>query len=270
MRPALAIASAALLLGVGWLWLASDAPSPPAESGSERSSNATESPPSAPRPVREASRDIRNSASAIRRDAQEANARKTRAANAGGPGESGNEGLEHDASDLKKRLEELHEIARAQGVARSAPIDTGGEGPSPDDLARFDLDADGAVAPWELDRVKQLLERAERHPVANDQGDGAYPIDAQSYGRTDWEFEAIDANRDGLIELDEFYSLLFDSLQQSIILDRDGDNGVSLDESGLGRDRFEAVDRDGSGSLKTWEIRQAMARGIWGRRPAAP
>ena len=96
----------------------------------------------------------------------------------------------------------------------------------------------------------------------DDSDDAAYPIDFESYSRA-WGFEVIDTNGDGWMGESEYYSFLYETLQDSYQLDSDGDRRLSRAESGLSEEQFRLVDRDRSGSLKVWEIRRAVGRGIW-------
>ena len=144
---------------------------------------------------------------------------------------------------------------------RGSPIDADAAGLFADDVDRLDFDEDGAISPRELGRARRLVERAEHHPVRNDRDDGAYPVERDGYRRPDREFDAIDANRDGLMEVDEYYSFLVDAEKISLLLDANGDGKIGRDESGLSDENFAPLDRDDNGFLMPWEIRKAVARG---------
>lgn len=153
--------------------------------------------------------------------------------------------------------------ALSKGKAGVAPIDVDAVGVNENEVAQLDLDGDRAVAPWEVRMAEKLTQRAEKHPVKNDLDDGAYPIDREDYGRPDWEFEEIDTNGDGDMDVDEYYAFLADTERVLVRLDINEDRAVSFEESGLPADEFAALDRDDSGDLKPWELRQAQALGTW-------
>ncbi len=144
---------------------------------------------------------------------------------------------------------------------RGSPIDADAAGLFADDVDRLDFDEDGAISPRELGRARRLVERAEHHPVRNDRDDGVYPVERDGYRRPDWEFDTIDTNRDGLMDVDEYYSFLVDTERISFRLDRDGDGEISRYESGLTDDDFALLDFNDSGSLKPGEMRRAVAQG---------
>lgn len=168
---------------------------------------------------------------------------------------------------LEQALGVLVDASRDQQTPVDAPIDTSESELGFDEVAGFDLDGDAAASPWELEEIQKLIERARDHPSENDNGDGAYPIEQEEYGRA-WEFEALDTDSDGSIDEQEYYSFLFDTLQESYLLDRDGDRQVNLQESGLSSAAFDEVDRNGSGRLQVWELRRGVGRGLWKRRSA--
>ena len=159
--------------------------------------------------------------------------------------------------------------AASRDTARGDPIDADEAGLSADDVGRIDLDGDGDIAHWELDRTGKLAGLAEEHAVRNDLDDGAYPIDRRDYKRMDWEFVGVDTNQDGQMDVEEYYSFVFDSTKLTVLLDSDGDWRISPGESGLSADDFAALDRDRSGSLKLGEVRRAIALGVLDR-PAKP
>ena len=170
---------------------------------------------------------------------------------------------------VEQTLGVLIDAAKAQETPADDPIDTEDSELGPEEIAAFDLDGDAAASPWELEEVLKLIERAEDHPLKNDRGDAAYPIERDEYTRA-WEFEALDINDDGSIDAPEYYLFLFDTLQQFYRLDANGDRGLSPSESGLSGEQFEVVDRNGSGLLQVWEIRRGVGRGVWKRQPAIP
>jgi len=152
---------------------------------------------------------------------------------------------------------------------RGDAIDVDGAGLNSDDVDLLDLDRDNAILPWELERARRLVERAEQHPVKNDLGDGAYPVARGDYRRPEWEFDAVDTNRDGLMDVGEYYSFLLLTERTTLRLDANGDRQISRDESGLSDDAFAPFDRDGSGFLMGWEMRRAIALGALGQDSAA-
>ena len=162
---------------------------------------------------------------------------------------------------FKQKLGALRDIARE--TPGDDPIEPDAAGLSPEDVDRLDLDGDEAISPWELERSQRLVERAERHPVKNDVYDGAYPVERGDYARPEWEFDAIDTNRDDLMDVEEYYSFLFEAERTSHLLDTNGDGYISPDESGLAEAEFAPLDRDGSGFLMPWEMRQGVALGAF-------
>ena len=175
-----------------------------------------------------------------------------------------------DDNEDARKSEDFDRFKELLDSLRGAPQEgDGGEDAdtaalNPEDLDRLDLDGDQTISPWELDRAEQLVRRAERHPEKNDLEDGAYPTERQDYG-TPHQFDVIDTNRDGVIDVEEYYSFLFDTLRESVILDRDGDRLVSFAESGFSEDEFALLDRDNNGYLEVSQIRRAIARGAWPR-----
>ena len=287
MRIALAgIVFAALLLVLSWLWAAPEASHEPSraevvETGAARPKpsvapkQSTRSPARGPLDDRRARRPLEArleapvpvesaTARARRTLEQRAPARETRVGDLPDRGRAGKDTSKRGHEAFKQRLSWLGETSRAQKIAPRDPIDTSGADLNSDELASIDLDGDDQTQGWEVTALEQLLDRTERHPLKNDTDDAAYPIDLESYPRA-WEFEAIDTNGDGWMAESEYYSFLFDTLQDSHLLDTDGDRRVNLRESGLSKDQFEAIDRDESGSLKVWEIRQAVGLGAWER-----
>ena len=72
---------------------------------------------------------------------------------------------------FKQKLVALRDSVRE--TPGGDPIEPDAAGLNPEDVDRLDLDGDWAISPWELERARRLVERAERHPVKNDVGDGA-------------------------------------------------------------------------------------------------
>lgn len=182
-------------------------------------------------------------------------------------GEKGGEGEHTEFGRFKRQLAALR--AFSQETVRGDAIDVDGAGLNSDDVDRFDLDRDNAVLPWEVERARRLVERAERHPIKNDLGDGEYPVERGDYKRPEREFDTIDTNRDGLMDIDEYYSFLLVTERTTNRLDADGNGLISRDESGLSDNAFAPLDRDGSGFLMGWEMRRAIALGALGQDSAA-
>lgn len=182
-------------------------------------------------------------------------------------GEQGR-GAEHTGfGRFKRQLAALSAFSKE--TVRGDAIDVDGAGLNSDDVDLLDLDRDNAILPWELERARRLVERAEQHPVKNDLGDGAYPVARGDYRRPEWEFDAVDTNRDGLMDVGEYYSFLLLTERTTLRLDANGDRQISRDESGLSDDAFAPLDRDGSGFLMGWEMRRAIALGALGQDSAA-
>jgi len=183
-------------------------------------------------------------------------------------GEEGRENAEQDDfGSFRQRVDSLRAIFTEN--AGGEPIDPDSAGLSQDDVDRLDLDRDRFISSWELEKARQLAERAEDHPVRSDRGDGEYPIERGEYSRRGWEFDAIDTNRDDLVDVDEYYSFLFDTATLTLLLDEDGDRQISNYESRLPEDEFRALDVDESGLLKGWEMRRAVALGALDRDSVA-
>jgi len=164
-----------------------------------------------------------------------------------------------EVARIKELLEYLRNGSReAPGGDAWEPIATD---LGPDDVGRLDLDGDNEISPWELERAQRLLERAEDHPVTNDLDDDAYPVYREDYRRQEWEFDAVDTNQDGIMDVDEYHAFLVETERIAVDRDTDGDRQISYDESGLSQGDFAPLDRDHSGSLKGWEIRRAVASG---------
>jgi len=190
-------------------------------------------------------------------------ARRARAVDAGDRGGAidDNDGAlgSEDFDRFKKRVDALRDSS--QETPGGDPIERDAAGLNPEDVDRLDLDGDRLISPWEIERARRLLERVAFHPVRNDLGDGAFPVERGEYRRPEWEFDAVDTNRDGRMDVDEYYSFLFDAERISIHLDADRDGHISRDESGLSEQNFAPLDRDDSGFLMPWEIRKAVAQG---------
>ena len=175
---------------------------------------------------------------------------------------SGGEGGEAEHTEFNRFKQTLVALSVvSQETVTGDPIDADRAGLDSDDVDRLDLDRDHAILSWELETVQRLVEQAERFPVKNDLLDGAYPVERGDYRRPEWEFDTVDTNRDDRIDVEEYYSFILDAEKTSLLLDANGDRRISRDESGLSEDGFAPLDRDGSGFLKTWEIRRAIARG---------
>jgi hypothetical protein len=166
-----------------------------------------------------------------------------------------------DIARIKQLLAALHDVSR--GTSGADPTEPIAAELRPEDVDLLDLDGDREITPWELERVKRLLERAEHHPLRYDLDDGAYPVERHEYGREEWEFDAVDTNEDDLMDADEFHSFLIESERISLLLDADGDRQISRSESGLSEEDFASFDPDDSGALKAWEIRRAVALGAF-------
>ncbi len=154
-------------------------------------------------------------------------------------------------------------IDSSQETPGGDPIGPDAAGLYPEDVDRLDLDGDRMISPWEIERARRRLERVEFYPVRNDLGDGAYPVERGEYRRPEWEFDAVDTNGDGLIEVEEYYEFLVDVDEISLHLDADGDRQISRYESRLSEDEFASLDLDDSGSLQRWEMRRAVALGAF-------
>jgi len=176
-------------------------------------------------------------------------------------GEQGGEGEHTESGRFKQQLTSL--LALSKEAVSGYAIDVDGAGLSSDDVDRLDIDGDNAVLPWELERAGQLVQRAEYHAAINDLGDGEYPVERGDYRRPEREFDSIDTNRDGLMDIDEYHSFLVVTERTTNRLDADGDHMISRDESGLSGNEFAPLDRDDSGSLKAWEMRRAIAHGAF-------
>ncbi len=168
-------------------------------------------------------------------------------------------GGREDFVRFKQLLGEL--IDSSEETPGDDPIEPDAAGLYPEDVDRLDLDGDRMISPWQIERARRRLERAEFHPVRNDLGDGAFPVERGEYRRPEWEFDAVDANGDGLIDVEEYSEFLVDVDEISLHLDADGDRQISRYESGLSEDEFAPLDLDDSGSLKPWEIQRAVALG---------
>ena len=168
-------------------------------------------------------------------------------------------GGSEDFVRFKQLLGEL--IDSSQETPGDQPIEPDAAGLYPEDVDRLDLDGDRMISPWEIERARRRLKRVAFHPVKNDLGDGAFPVERGQYRRPEWEFDAVDTNRDGHMDADEYYSFLVDVDEISFHLDADGDRQISRNESGLTEDEFATLDTDDSGSLKPWEIQRAVALG---------
>ena len=168
-------------------------------------------------------------------------------------------GGSEDFVRFKQLLGEL--IDSFQETPGDDPIEPDAAGLYPEDVDRLDLDGDRMISPWEIERARRRLERAEFHPVRNDLGDGAFPVERGEYRRPEWEFDAVDANGDGLIDVEEYYEFLVDVDEISLHLDADGDRQISRYESGLTEDEFATLNLDDSGSLQPWEIHRAVLLG---------
>ena len=165
-------------------------------------------------------------------------------------------------SDDPARLDRLRKLLdSAKEAPEGDPIEPDAADLTPEEVDDLDLDGDQEVQPWEIERARRRLERAELHPLKNDLGDGEYPIERGEYRRLESEFDAVDTNGDDLIEVDEYYEFLGEVDQITLLLDRNGDREISRDESRLSEGEFAPLDLDDSGSLKPWEIRRAVALG---------
>jgi hypothetical protein len=132
--------------------------------------------------------------------------------------------------------------------------------PTEDELAQMDVDGDDEISQWELDRTAARESRVKNHPVKNDEGDGEYPIELENY-RKPHIFDAIDTNRDGLMDEPEYRAFLFNADGVLTVRDANQDNMLSVDESGLSQEAFDALDGDRSETLEIRELRDAVALG---------
>jgi hypothetical protein len=168
--------------------------------------------------------------------------------------ERGREGID--------RIEKLLEALRAGSRPGGEPFELDTLDLHPDDLARLDLDQDSELAPWELIRAEQLIDLTDHYPVRGDLHDDSYPMERRDYNREEWEFDAVDANRDDRIDADEYHALVVEAEKVSRRLDSDGDRYIDRSESGLSENEFEPLDFNDSGTLKDYEIRRAVALGV--------
>lgn len=285
MRSKLAgIALAVLLVAGSWWWISREpARGLPEEAAGASQPDLSSEKPSPPHPsghptdpqsgvlqIEVAGSDSsRRIGASLERQASSSRARAVKADDRGAStgGEQG-QGAEHtEFGRFKRQLAALRAFSKE--TVRGDAIDVDGAGLNSDDVDLLDLDQDNAILPWELERARRLVERAEQHPIKNDLGDGAYPVARGDYRRPEWEFDAVDTNRDGLMDVGEYYSFLLLTERTILRLDADGDQQISRDESGLSDDAFAPLDRDGSGFLMGWEMRRAMALGALGQDSAA-
>jgi len=267
------LACAALVAGAAWLWFAPDAPreavlpgadnreAPEARSGEEspRGDLRPGPLPGVPSETNAPRRPVAEGGAA-RWPTRAMSREPTRAVvHPSEPAEESADPAESGFEELKRRLAALRAVARESGAGQ--PIDAGAAGLDAVAVEQIDLDRDGELSSWELATLDQITERAERFPRKSDLADGAYPIERADYGRPEWEFDSIDTNRDGEMDVDEEYAFLLDAARTTVALDSDGDGQVSYDESGLSAAQFDPLDRDGSGMLQPWEIRRAIALG---------
>jgi hypothetical protein len=289
MRAKIAvIVSALLTLGLSWLWISLDTPhdlpeatyaigedggrhEQRADSKRELSSRKP-SPPNAGRTrtapesgalesevARSRSPSRRTRVSNERREP----ARRARGVDAGDRGGAFDDNyvaLESEDFDRFKQLVDALSDS-SQGTPGGDPIERDPALLHPEDVERLDLDGDRAISPWEIERARLRLARAENHPVKNDLGDGEYPVERGEYGRPEVEFDEVDTNGDDVFDVGEYYEFLRDMDLIIVALDVDGDGNISRDESGLSESDFAPLDRDKNGHLKPWEIRLAVARG---------
>jgi hypothetical protein len=278
------IVAAGLVSGLAWFWIARDTPHGLPEAGNatgtgtERQEQLADSKralssrkPSPPNPSRGRTAPepegawspspSRGTEVALER---RESARRARAVDAGDRGGAVDDSEAARGSENIARIKQLLEALRdgSRETPGGDPIEPDAADLSPEDVDRLDLDGDREISPWEQERARRLLQRAEHHPVRYDLGDGAYPVERGDYGRQEWEFDAVDTNQDDLMDADEFYTFLIETERISLFLDTDGDRHISRDESGLSQQDFAPLDIDDSGSLKAWEIRRAVALGI--------
>jgi hypothetical protein len=164
---------------------------------------------------------------------------------------------QRDFDRFKRLVDGLHDTSRETPGGR--PIEPDEAGLKPEDVARLDLDGDRVISPWELDLARRRLGRAESHPADSDLGDAEYPVGREEYARSEEEFAAVDANRDGVFDIGEYldFLLLVDRITFSLDVDRD--RKISRNESRLSDEDFAPLDVDDSGYLRRWEIRRAIA-----------
>jgi hypothetical protein len=273
------IALAALVLGAVWRWsqqggAASRAVAPGAEvtgassdsdddglpgqaQPTELGGNAPKQPFRAPSSRRRIATDSRDP---LRRDGGTG---RTAARSQGVSNDREDSRARDDFTRLKERLAALD--ALSQGQSGTSPIDAEAAGLSEQDVHELDLDGDEGLARWEVKMAEKLTQRAENHPTKNDLADGEYPTAREDYGRPEHEFDEIDTNRDGSMDVDEYYAFLADTQRVTVQLDENGDRDVSFEESGLSDGDFAPLDQDDSGTLKPWEMRAAMGAGAFDR-----
>jgi len=269
MRAKIAvIVSALLTLGLSWLWISLDTPHdlPEAEHAigedgerhEQRADSKRELSSRKPSPPN-ADRSRRTRVSIEGREP----ARRARAVDAGDRGGAFDDNDSALDSEDFDRFKELVDALRdsSRGTPGGDPIERDAAGLYPEDVNRIDLDGDGVISPWEIERARQRLGRVEFHPVRNDLGDGEYPVERGEYRRPEEEFDAIDANGDDEFDAREYHDFLLEVDLITDDLDVDGDGNISRDESGLPESDFAALDRDDSGHLKPWEIYHAVILG---------
>jgi hypothetical protein len=283
---ATAIAYVLLALGLSWFWISADTPhdlpgaeyateeggerhEPRADSKQELSSRK----PFPPRPGRtravpesgvlgsEAPRSRstwRRFRATPERDGSASGALAVDAGNGGSAVDDEEAARRSEEFDRFKQLvEELRESF--QEVPGGDPLASDAAGLDPEDVGRLDLDGDGVISAWEIEKARRRLERAELHPERFDRGDAAYPIGREEYARSEDEFYAVDRNRDDEFDAAEYYEFLVHVDRITLSLDRDGDRAISRDESRLSEYEFAPLDVDGSGDLQRWEMRRAIA-----------
>lgn len=278
MRAKIAVIVFALLtLGLSWLWISLDTPHdlPEAEhaigedgerheqqADSKRDlSSRKPSPPKAGR-TRTAPESGTLESQVARSRSSSRRARAVDAGDRGGTFDDNDAALGSEDFDRFKQL--VDALSDSSGETPGGdPIERDAAGLHPEDVDRLDLDGDGVISPWEIERARQRLERVEFHPVKNDMGDGEYPVERGEYRRPEEEFNPVDTNGDDKFGPREYYEFLLKIDLITVALDANGDGNISRAESGLPESDFAPLDRDHSGHLKPWEIRLAVALGAW-------